>query len=110
MEPETRTDLSRKEKQHRWHRRLIIEAAEKLFSHQGFHATSMQEIAEAAEFSVGSLYKMFDSKEDLYRQIVKSRTEQYCEEAYARMDDESTPADKIRAVIDCKLDFFDDHR
>ncbi len=109
MNPETPTDLSRKEKQRRWHRRLMLEAAEKLFSRQGYHSSSMQEIAEEAEFSVGYLYKMFDSKEDLYRHLISARIEEYCQEAFEYMAQQESPVDKIRAVIRCKFEFFNKH-
>ncbi|WP_165921040.1 TetR/AcrR family transcriptional regulator [Paenibacillus albiflavus] len=43
----------------------IIEAAVKCFAHKGFHATSIQEIADTAGIAKGSLYFYFKSKEDL---------------------------------------------
>ncbi len=62
--------LTRKEREALRHRSAILEAAESLFAEQGFHATTVQMIADAAEFSVGYLYKHFDGKEDLYRTLV----------------------------------------
>lgn len=110
MNQEPDEELSRKERERLWHRSLMLEAAEELFSRNGYYATNMQEIADVAEFSVGSLYNMFDSKEDLYRQLVNSRVEEYCQEATARMARKTSPLDKCRAVIRYKLEFFDEYR
>lgn len=43
----------------------ILTAAESLFSGQGYHDTSMEQIADAAEVSVGAVYFYFKNKEDL---------------------------------------------
>ena len=48
----------------------IIDVATKLFSRFGFHKTSMDEIAKISRKAKGSLYYHFDSKEDLFRQVV----------------------------------------
>lgn len=41
----------------------------KLFSNQGYHSTSMQEIASDNNISKGTLYNYFDSKEELLVQV-----------------------------------------
>ncbi|MEJ2296241.1 MAG: TetR/AcrR family transcriptional regulator [Candidatus Lokiarchaeota archaeon] len=63
--------MSRKERETQLRRNIIIEAAEKLFLNQGYENTSMDEIAHASEFSKGTLYNYFNSKEDLYLVIAK---------------------------------------
>ena len=45
----------------------ILTAAEQVFAEQGFHATTMQQVAEAAGMSAGNLYRTFSSKEDIVR-------------------------------------------
>jgi AcrR family transcriptional regulator len=46
-------------------RARIMSAGERLFSEKGYTATSMAEIAEAAEVSVGSVYRLFPDKPSL---------------------------------------------
>jgi len=61
---ESKAALRRKrERQQR--RRSILGAAENLFAGKGFHATSMEEVADLAEVSVGTLYFYFKNKRDL---------------------------------------------
>ena len=44
-------------------RRRILESAEHAFVRHGFHATTMQRVAEEAGMSAGNLYRYFPSKE-----------------------------------------------
>ena len=65
--------LSRREKEKLEQRRLMLDAALELFSQKGYHDTSMHEIAEKSEFAIGTLYKFFKNKEDLYKALVRER-------------------------------------
>jgi AcrR family transcriptional regulator len=51
-------------------RDALIDAAARVFARQGFHGASLDEIAEAAGFSKGAIYSNFDSKEDLFLQVL----------------------------------------
>ncbi len=62
--------LSRKEREQLQRRAEILQATLELFSQKGYHNVSMQEIAGRAEFAVGSLYKYFSNKEELYKEIL----------------------------------------
>lgn len=64
--------LSRKEREAASRRSEVIEAAGRLFVSKGFEATSLQEIAEASEFSIGTLYNFFENKEDLYFAVIEA--------------------------------------
>jgi AcrR family transcriptional regulator len=48
----------------------IIAAAKKVFARNGFHATTIADIAKEAELSYGSVYWYFDSKDDLFRRLI----------------------------------------
>lgn len=56
----------RKEREKEQRRQDILDAAEKVFFSRGVHLATMDEVAEAAELSKGTLYLYFNSKEDLY--------------------------------------------
>ena len=55
----------------------ILAAAKQLFAHRGFQETSMSDIAEACELGKATLYYYFPNKEELYREIIRSHTEEY---------------------------------
>ncbi len=48
----------------------IINVATKEFALKGFENANINDIAKKAEISVGSLYKYFDNKQDLFLTIV----------------------------------------
>jgi AcrR family transcriptional regulator len=50
-------------------RRKIIEAAYELFIKQGYHGTSMRQIAQKAGIALGGLYNHFPGKEDVFRAV-----------------------------------------
>jgi AcrR family transcriptional regulator len=54
-------------------RRQILDGARAVFLSQGFDAASMGEIARAAGVSKGTLYVYFDSKEELFEEIVEQQ-------------------------------------
>src|ERR1700749_454209 len=51
-------------------RRQLIDTAVEVFARNGFHATSMNDIAEAAGVTKPVLYQHFASKRDLYLQLL----------------------------------------
>lgn len=55
----------RKEREKEQRRNDIIDAAERIFFKKGFENATMDEVAEEAELSKGTLYLYFKSKEDI---------------------------------------------
>ena len=54
--------------------RLSIEdAAFELFMDQGYHATSMRQIADKAELALGGIYNHFSNKEEIFVAILMDR-------------------------------------
>ena len=51
-------------------RLAIEEAAITLFMEQGYHATSMRQIAERTKLALGGIYNHFSSKEELFEGII----------------------------------------
>ncbi len=54
-------------------RERLLDAAARLFAGQGFAATGVDEIAEAAGYSVGALYSNFAGKEQLFLELLTTR-------------------------------------
>ncbi|RMI02851.1 MAG: TetR/AcrR family transcriptional regulator [Calditrichaeota bacterium] len=55
----------RREREKEQRRNMILDAAERLFFSRGVDATTMDDVAEEAELSKGTLYLYFKNKEDL---------------------------------------------
>ncbi len=70
-------NLPRREREKLRQRQEMLAAALDLFSQKGYHNVSMQEIAERSEFAIGTLYKFFQNKEDLYKTIVLERLDDF---------------------------------
>jgi AcrR family transcriptional regulator len=60
----------RKEREKGQRKEDILDAAQKVFFDKGLQATTMEEIAEQAELSKGTLYLYYNSKEDLYLSVM----------------------------------------
>ena len=64
----------RKEREKQQRREDIIRAAERVFFSRGFHEATMDDIADQAELSKGTLYLYFKSKEDLHTEVAHKAT------------------------------------
>ncbi|NIA09358.1 MAG: TetR family transcriptional regulator [Nitrospiraceae bacterium] len=73
--PEKR--LSRRERDKLRQRREMLAAALDLFSERGYYNVSMHEIAERSEFAIGTLYKFFKNKEDLYKALMMEKAKEF---------------------------------
>jgi AcrR family transcriptional regulator len=51
-------------------RQDIVQAAFDLFSRQGYHATSMRQVAESAGIALGGIYNHFANKEEMFVQVL----------------------------------------
>jgi AcrR family transcriptional regulator len=65
--------LTRAESKERTRQRLLAEA-QRLFRERGYAATSLEQIAEAAEVTKGAIYGHFASKEDLLLSALEAAT------------------------------------
>jgi len=96
----------RKQREKEQRRNEIITAAEKVFFSKGLVNATIDEIAEEAELSKGTIYLYFKSKEDLYLAIHlrgQEILEQMFEEAIER---QQTGFGKIRAIGEAYFSFF----
>jgi TetR/AcrR family transcriptional regulator len=88
----------------------VLDAAEEVFGRKGFHAATMKEVAELAEFAVGSVYTFFENKDDVLRQIFIRRGDEFLPELRTIVEDTSTdPVDQLHALVDFEVGFFRAH-
>jgi len=72
--------LEERRKRERENRRnAILKAARKLFFEKGFKPVTVESIAKKAELSKGSIYLYYNSKEEIYTQILLSDIDKFHE-------------------------------
>ncbi|MBM4288271.1 MAG: TetR/AcrR family transcriptional regulator [Deltaproteobacteria bacterium] len=94
--------LPRREREKLRQRQEILSVALDLFSQKGYHNVAMHEVAAQAEFAIGTLYKFFQNKEDLYKALVLEecdRFEEILQAALAQTEDE---VEKLRHYVRAK--------
>lgn len=78
----------------------IKEAALELFAHNGYHSTSISQIAREAGISKGLMYNYFDGKEDLLNSIIMDAV-QMGEEVMAKyLTDSDDPYKQLRGITE----------
>ena len=102
--------IERKEREKEHRREEILDAAQSVFFEKGLAAATMDEIAEAAELSKGTLYLYYKSKEDLYLAVMM-RGMQILNANLATViaKNDSVPR-TVENLSDAFYDFFHDHR
>ena len=71
--------LTREESRQRTRERLLDAAAE-VFNRLGYHAASLEAVAEAAGFTKGAVYSNFATKNELFEALLRRYTEQQIEQ------------------------------
>lgn len=92
------TRLSREQRTER-NRGLVLAAAREVFLDRGYHAATLEDIAERAGFSKGIVYSQFESKADLFLALLDARIADRANENAELVRDLSGEAG-IRAIIE----------
>ena len=88
-------------------RAQLLDAAEEVFGKKGFHETTLKEIAELAEFSVGSVYSFFENKDDLFQQIFVRRGDEFMPQLRELLEpDTGTPVEQLHRLVDFEIGWF----
>jgi AcrR family transcriptional regulator len=77
-------------------RARLLESAARVFARRGFHAASVEEVAEEAGFSKGAVYSNFSGKEDLFLAMVDARFEQRLEDVRRAVSQAGPPGAAAR--------------
>jgi TetR/AcrR family transcriptional regulator len=103
MEAET---LPRREREKCRQRQEILQAARDLFSQKGYYCVSMHQIADKAEFAIGTLYKFFQNKEDLYKALLLEQWDRFEEAITAALGEPDDEIEKLRNFIRTRVERF----
>lgn len=97
-----------REKEHR--KEEIVDAAEKLFFEKGLQVATVDEIAEAAELSKGTIYIYYKSKEDLYLAVVMRGLGILYDMFKAKIREDADVVNELMGLQETYLEFFEKHR
>ncbi len=101
--------LTRREREKKIREEEILAAAGKIFFEKGFHDTSMDEIAKAAQFSKKTLYLYFVNKEDLYFTVATREFEQVIKYFENGLKKGKTGLEKIRMLCEAYYAYYKDN-
>jgi AcrR family transcriptional regulator len=88
-------------------RRLILDAAVRVFARQGFHACRVSDIADEAGVAYGLVYHYFASKDEVLDTLFLERWNVMLE-LIRRVDGESVPVrEKLRAIASFIIDSYE---
>ena len=90
-------------------RQEILEAAAHIFGRKGFHATSMQDIADAVNLQKASLYHHIDSKQEILLALLDQALDLLIEDLEAIVESDSPPPAKLEAAIHNYVEKMADH-
>ena len=99
--------LTRRERERQRYRREILTVALNLFSRKGFEKTTMAQIAEQAEFAVGTLYKFFEDKETLYRALILDTMRDFERELSAALKAPGTGVRRVCLITSANVSIAD---
>src|SRR3954467_10682700 len=77
----------------------IVQTAGAMFSRQGYHATTVRDIARELNMQGGSLYAHIDSKEDVLWEIANRAADQFLAGAEPVADSDVPAAQKLREMV-----------
>ncbi|MGD9056754.1 MAG: TetR/AcrR family transcriptional regulator [Desulfobacterales bacterium] len=92
-----RAATNRVEKNNKYHQ--ILEAAVKVFARQGFHQSTVAQIAKEAGVADGTIYLYFKNKDDILVQFFRFRTKQVFESFREAVDGAEASTDKLRNLV-----------
>lgn len=89
----------------------ILEAAAQIIREKGFHATSMQDIAQAVDLRKASLYHHFDRKQEILVELLDKALDILIEQIEAVVERPVPPNEKLRlalrAYLNCLVENID---
>lgn len=99
---------SRQSREREFHRQFILERAVKEFAENGYQATTMNQIAEAAEVCKGTLYNYFSSKDEIFLSLIEYGMSHLLEIIDQALGEERSVEEKVRILVRRFVEFFEE--
>lgn len=84
-----------RERQKELRRQAIAKAAIELFHSQGFHETTVEQIASQAGVSAPTVFKYFGSKQEMILEMIREADQQAIEDIHSQLPDFDDPVDTL---------------
>lgn len=88
----------------------MLDAAVSVFSRRGYHAASMDEIAELAGISKPMVYAYLGAKEDLFAACIRREADRMMAAIAAQAQDDLPPDEQLWRALQAFFRFVDEHR
>jgi AcrR family transcriptional regulator len=91
------------------YRQHILDAAERVFAERGFEAAKLNDISKGAAVSMGTIYAIFPSKDDLFRVLLEERGKEISDLAREVLANGRPPREALEALVRAYVGYFVDH-
>lgn len=92
-------------------RKHIMDTAAKVFAERGYHKTTVKDIVDEAEISVGSFYFYFEGKENLFAELYTEITKEFDQKTLMVLDTKNCSlAKNFTRAITVNLWMYQQHR
>ncbi len=98
--------LERRIKEKDSRKKQILKSARALFFKKGFNQVTVDEIARSSELGKGSIYLYFDSKEEIYAQILLNDIDSFNRQVSALLEKQENASELLTEFSDIYIDFF----
>ncbi len=85
---------------------LILDASLPLFAQKGFNGTNVAEIAENAGIGKGTIYEYFNSKKDIFLNLIERWIKISDENLNEYIANVKNPEKRLQAIIDWNIDWL----
>ncbi len=96
--PVRRKRLTRQERRAKT-REDLVDAATTVFSRRGYHATSLDEIADAAGYTKGAVYSNFGSKDELFLEVTERHVQRILRRILEAVN-EAPPRERLQVMFE----------
>ncbi len=90
-------------------RRRIVRAAMELLEQHGYDDIQMRDVAVGAEVALGTLYRYFPSKEQLFAHVLLEWSASFDDAMRRRLPDRGTDAERLRLLLRRAVGAFERH-
>ncbi|WP_345980173.1 TetR/AcrR family transcriptional regulator [Sulfurimonas sp. HSL3-2] len=102
--------MSLKKKVQELKRDMILKEASKLFQNEGYENMKVADLAANVGVSVGSIYTLFGSKENLYNNYILDQIDYYLDILENEIKDIDDPHERLKILTKIKFQAFLSHK